>query len=69
MASPATPLPYPSTDLVISAAKAVARALKDTNVKYAIVGGASCLLLGSHRVTTDVDIVVPKAEFEMPGCC
>jgi predicted nucleotidyltransferase len=60
MASTTTPSSYPSTDLVIAAAKAVARALRDSNVKYAVVGGTSCLLLGSHRVTTDVDIVVPK---------
>ncbi|KAK4098362.1 hypothetical protein N658DRAFT_509539 [Parathielavia hyrcaniae] len=58
MASP--PAYYPSTDLVIAVAKAVARALKDGNVKYAIVGGTSCLLLGAHRATTDVDFVVPK---------
>ncbi|KAK3291468.1 uncharacterized protein B0H64DRAFT_246302 [Chaetomium fimeti] len=51
---------YPSVDHIIAAAKAVAHALKDGSVKYAIVGGAACLLLGSDRATSDVDFVVPK---------
>jgi hypothetical protein len=55
---------YPSTYHVIAAAKAVARALQDGGVKYAIVGGAACLLLGSNRVTTDVDFVVPKGRIK-----
>jgi hypothetical protein len=38
----------------------VSQALKDGNVRYAIVGGAACLLLGSDRATSDVDFVVPK---------
>ncbi|KAK4038391.1 hypothetical protein C8A01DRAFT_37634 [Parachaetomium inaequale] len=54
---------YPSTDHVVAAAKAVARALKDGGVKYAIVGGAACLLLGSNRVTTDVDFVTHADHF------
>ncbi|KAK4151590.1 hypothetical protein C8A00DRAFT_35737 [Chaetomidium leptoderma] len=58
---PSLPCPYPSTDQVIAAAKAVARALRDGDVKYAVVGGAACLLLGSNRATTDVDFVVPKS--------
>ena len=28
--------------------------------RYAIVGGAACMLLGSMRLTEDVDLVVPK---------
>ena len=54
------PATYPSVDHIIAAAKAVSQALKDGGVKYAIVGGAACLLLGSDRATSDVDFVVPK---------
>jgi hypothetical protein len=57
--APAT-FTYPSTHHVTAAAQAVARALSDGEVKYAVVGGAACLLLGSNRATTDVDFVVPK---------
>ena len=30
--------------------------------KYAVVGGAACVLLGSLRITTDVDLVVPQGK-------
>lgn len=30
------------------------------SLPYAVVGGAACVLLGSDRQTSDVDIVVPK---------
>lgn len=59
MTSVSTATSYPSTHAVVAAAAAVAQALKDSDVKYAVVGGAACLLLGSHRVTADVDFVVP----------
>jgi len=41
------------------AARAIAGALPET-LKYAIVGGAACALLGSERQTLDVDFVVPQ---------
>jgi hypothetical protein len=44
---------------IAEAAHALASAISDT-VQYAIVGGAACALLGSHRQTEDIDIVVPK---------
>ena len=43
---------------VISAAKAIAYALEENEEAYAVVGGAACALLGSPRITGDVDIVV-----------
>lgn len=43
---------------VCEAAKAVGSTLN--GLKYAFVGGAACAMLGSTRVTTDVDLVVPK---------
>lgn len=43
---------------VRKAAQAVAVTL-GPDTKFAVVGGAACALLGSNRVTTDVDIVVP----------
>jgi hypothetical protein len=52
---------YPSADQIIAAVKAIAHAL-GTSQPYAIVGGAACMLLGSSRLTTDVDLVVPKGE-------
>lgn len=45
---------------VQDATRAVGTALAEK--KYAIVGGAACVLLGSRRVTKDVDFVVPKGE-------
>lgn len=57
-----TPATYPTTRHVIAAAQAVSRAFRDSDVKYAVVGGAACLLLGSNRATTDVDFVVPKGK-------
>lgn len=52
---------YPAADLIIAAVKALAQAL-GADQPYAIVGGAACMLLGSDRLTTDVDLVVPKGE-------
>ncbi|KAI0330230.1 hypothetical protein GY45DRAFT_771327 [Cubamyces sp. BRFM 1775] len=40
------------------AARALADAI-NTGIPYAVVGGAACSLLGSHRTTSDVDVVVP----------
>jgi hypothetical protein len=42
------------------AARAIAFALGD--LKYAVVGGAACTILGSLRETEDVDFVVPQGE-------
>jgi len=36
----------------------VSRALNELNVVYAILGGSACRILGSVRVTTDVDLVI-----------
>ena len=44
--------------LTRSAATAVASAMKDDC--YALVGGAACTMLGSTRITLDVDFVVPQ---------
>lgn len=54
---------YPSPQHIIAAARAIAQSL-DNQQHYAIVGGAACLLLGSSRVTSDVDFVVPKGEIK-----
>lgn len=50
---------YPSIEHILAAAHAVARSLEGSEIPYAIVGGAACLLLGSARLTSDVDFVVP----------
>ncbi|KAK2736783.1 hypothetical protein FQN57_000555 [Myotisia sp. PD_48] len=42
------------------AVHAVGGALRQT--KYAIIGGAACMLLGSSRYTEDIDIVVPTGQ-------
>ncbi|KAH9913318.1 uncharacterized protein BXZ73DRAFT_106966 [Epithele typhae] len=47
-------------------ARDVARAMRDDDV-YAVVGGAACLIFGSTRLTTDVDIVVLKAPSKSCG--
>lgn len=56
MAHPATPSPSE----VLSASKAIGQALQGST--YAIVGGAACQLLGSTRITEDVDFVVPQGK-------
>ena len=48
----------PTPEQVRAAAQAIGSSLESQ--VYAIVGGAACSLLGSSRVTTDVDIVVPQ---------
>lgn len=53
------PAPKPSRQHVVDAAAAVAFAL-DGQVPYALVGGGGCSVLGSQRVTEDIDIVVPR---------
>ncbi|KAK4135745.1 hypothetical protein BT67DRAFT_259400 [Trichocladium antarcticum] len=59
MASSSSTSEYPSPDQVVAAAQAVAFSLGSEQL-YALVGGAACLMLGSSRLTTDVDFVVPK---------
>jgi len=48
----------PTPDQVRAAAEALGTSLG--NQVYAVVGGAACSLLGSTRVTEDVDVVVPQ---------
>ena len=50
----------PTLEQVKEATAALAQLL--TNSKYAIVGGAAVLLLGSSRGTEDVDVVVPQGQ-------
>lgn len=50
-----------SAEQVKQAARAVAKLMYGQQC-YAVVGGAACLLLGSPRFSSDVDIVVPKGE-------
>lgn len=45
---------------VRNATHAVGAALRQT--KYAVIGGAACMLLGSPRITQDVDFVVPTGQ-------
>jgi hypothetical protein len=45
---------------IIRAAHAIGKTLGDNH--YAIIGGAACTLLGSPRITDDVDIVVPAGK-------
>ncbi|KAL2134480.1 hypothetical protein VTI74DRAFT_11663 [Chaetomium olivicolor] len=42
----------------------LSQTLKSSNVPFAIVGGAAFLLLGSGRITTDVDLVMPKGRIK-----
>ncbi|KAI1263922.1 hypothetical protein F5Y18DRAFT_391854 [Xylariaceae sp. FL1019] len=48
----------PDAEQTLAASKAIAAALGKQD--YAIVGGAACSILGSRRLTSDVDFVVPK---------
>ncbi|KAL2259614.1 hypothetical protein VTK26DRAFT_6654 [Humicola hyalothermophila] len=48
----------PSPQQTRQAADAIAYAMADN--PYAVVGGAACSVLGSERVTSDVDFVVPQ---------
>lgn len=61
---PSNPIPNPSAYqpqvAVRNAARAVGAALHQT--KYAVIGGAACMLLGSPRLTQDVDFVVPTGQ-------
>jgi len=50
---------------VMEAVEAVAKSLNNTNIKWAIVGGAGLMALGSPRLTGDVDSVVyPPVELK-----
>lgn len=55
----------PSVEDILAAADAIGHYLKDR--PYAIVGGAACALLGSGRITKDVDLVVPRGETKDTG--
>jgi hypothetical protein len=50
--------PKPTPEQVRAAAQAISSFLGSQ--VYAVVGGAACSLLGSSRVTEDVDVVVPQ---------
>jgi hypothetical protein len=46
------------TDDILETTTAIANVLKENSVRYAIVGGAGLIAMGSSRVTEDVDLVV-----------
>lgn len=51
---------------MLEAVEAVAKGLNNTNVKWAVVGGAGLMALGSPRLTDDVDFVVyPPVELKV----
>ena len=55
----------PFQEDVLEAVEAVAKGLNNTNSKWAVVGGAGLLALGSPRLTDDVDFVVyPPVELK-----
>ncbi|KAJ8453764.1 hypothetical protein ONZ51_g13413 [Trametes cubensis] len=68
MSHPETNRGEVTIESIHTAAKAIAAALGgcdnasdlQAQVPYAIVGGGACILLGSHRITEDVDFVVPQ---------
>lgn len=51
----------PSVQHIRQAYKAVGNCLNG-NITYALVGGAACQSLGSNRLTSDVDLVVPQGQ-------
>ena len=57
------PAASPSAVIISQASDAVARCLRQSEIHWAVVGGACCVLLGSSRTTQDVDIVVSKPEY------
>jgi hypothetical protein len=61
---PSNPIPSPGayqTQVAVrDAACAIGAALRQT--KYAVIGGAACMLLGSRHFTGSVDFVVPTGQ-------
>jgi hypothetical protein len=53
----------PSAVIISPASDAIARCLHQSKIHWALVGGACCVLLGSARETTDIDLVVSKPEY------
>ena len=53
----------PSAAIITPASDAIAHCLRQSKIHWAVVGGACCVLLGSTRETTDIDIVVSKPEY------
>jgi hypothetical protein len=51
----------PGLEQVLGAAQALVVAF-GSEQPYAVVGGAACVVLGSTRLTVDVDVVVPKGQ-------
>ncbi len=41
---------------------AICRALNGAGASYLIIGGVACILHGHVRTTTDIDILIPRAE-------
>jgi hypothetical protein len=52
--------PLSNPEAVRAAAQEIGKIFQ--NRTYAIVGAAACVVLGSTRMTNDIDIVVPKGE-------
>ncbi len=50
--------PEPSIDTLVPIVRDLVRWLGDGRVRYAIIGGVACALLGRPRTTRDVDAVV-----------
>jgi hypothetical protein len=53
----------PSAVIIGPASDAIAHCLRQSKIHWAVVGGACCVLLGSTRETTDIDLVVSKPEY------
>jgi predicted nucleotidyltransferase len=47
---------------ISDAIEIVLTALNELDVVYAIIGGSACRILGSQRVTEDVDLVIALTE-------
>jgi len=47
---------------ILDAIEIVSTALNELDVVYAIIGGSACRILGSQRVTEDVDLVIALTE-------
>ena len=54
---PILPAPIMSSP-IFDAINTLSRVLEELNVTYAILGGAACLILGSQRITNDIDLVI-----------
>jgi hypothetical protein len=70
-----TPHILPVNGHILKAIDTVSHALNELNVIYAILGGSACRILGSVRVTGDIDLVIaltaatPSAEALVDTVC